>query len=50
LILSVGYFSNWRDPDVQRRVDNLSLDLLFRFEDGDQSAARLCCSFIAKVG
>jgi hypothetical protein len=50
LILSVGYFSNWRDPDVQGRVDDLSLDSLFRFEDGDQSAARSFVLFLHRQG
>jgi hypothetical protein len=50
LVLSVGYFSNWRDPDVQRRVDGLSLDSLFRFEDGDQSAARSFVLFLHRQG
>jgi hypothetical protein len=50
LNLSVGYYSNWRDPDAQRRVDDLSLDSLFRFEDRDESAARSFVLFLHRQG
>jgi hypothetical protein len=50
LVISFGYFSNWRFPDIKKRVKWLSLDDMVSSDQPDQSAAGALMLFLHKKG
>jgi hypothetical protein len=50
LIISFGYFSNWRFPLIKAKQDSLSIDELIESRQPDQSQARALMLFLHKKG
>jgi hypothetical protein len=48
LIISFGYFSNWRFPQTKRKIGEISLEKLMKSDEPDESAARSIMLFLHK--